>query len=51
MSVCECVCACEYSAHGAPKRVEDSLELELQVLVSHPMWVVGIELISSRRAE
>lgn len=32
------------------KRVLDSLELVLQVVVSHLMWVLGIKLRSSARA-
>lgn len=32
------------------KRVPDLLELELQTVVSHPVWVLGTELRSSVRA-
>lgn len=34
----------------SPERILDSLELELQVEVSHQTWVLGIELRSSGRA-
>ena len=49
--VCVSVCAHKYSAHGASKRALDSLVLDLQVVVRHPMWVVGTEFISSRSAQ
>lgn len=34
-----CVCACR-----GQKRVPGSLDLELEVAVSHLMWMLGIEL-------
>jgi hypothetical protein len=52
--VCICasvwLCVCECSAHGGQKRASDPPELELQVVVSRPLWVLGIELRSSARA-
>jgi hypothetical protein len=38
------------SVCGSQKMVLDFLELELQVVVSHPEWVLGTELRSSARA-
>lgn len=38
------------SAYGSQKRVSDSLELELQEVVGHRLWVLGIELWSARAA-
>ena len=29
------------NAHGGKKRVSDSLELELQMVVNYPVWVLG----------
>lgn len=40
-----------YSTYGVQKRVPDTLELKLQVVVSCLMWVLGIKLRSSERAE
>lgn len=37
-------------AHRGKKRVLDPLTLELQVVVSHSSWVLGIELRSPGRA-
>lgn len=37
MSICMCKC----SAHGDPKRTLAALELELQVIASHPTGVLG----------
>ena len=53
--VCVCMCACVHvyigaDTHRALKRAPDSLELELQVVVSHLMWVLGMESRSSARA-
>ena len=53
--VCVCMCACVHvyigaDAHRALKRAPDSLELELQVVVSHLMWMLGMESGSSARA-
>lgn len=45
--VCMCV-LCE--SHRCQKRVLNPLELEQQV-VSHPGWVLGIELESSKHSE
>lgn len=51
-----CVCVCEemlYRSAGAQrgqKRAVDALELELLVVVSHPTWVLGIELQPSAKA-
>lgn len=36
--------------YGGQKKVSDPLELELQVSLSHPQWVVGTELWSSEKA-
>lgn len=33
------------------KRASDSLELEIQVVVSDPVWVLGVKLRSSGRSE
>lgn len=33
--------------HMYAEEASDPLELELQVTVSHPLWVLGIELWSS----
>lgn len=38
------------SAHRGQKRALDSLELELHVVVSYQMWLLGTELVSSGRA-
>lgn len=43
VSVCVCVC-------DGQKRASDPLELEWQVLVSHPTWVLEPDLSSSGRA-
>lgn len=32
------------SQHGDQNRILDPVELELEVVVSHPMWVLGIKL-------
>lgn len=37
-------------AHRGQKKVVYPLQLELQVAVSHPKWVLGLELGSSARA-
>lgn len=37
-------------AHGGQKRPFDTLELELHVVASYSVWVLGIELEYSRRA-
>ena len=42
-----CVCYMCGIACGIQKRVSDSLKLELQAVVNHPMWVLGLELGSS----
>jgi hypothetical protein len=42
-------CAC--SAHRGQKRVSDLLGLALQVVMSCLMWVLGIKLRSSGRAD
>jgi hypothetical protein len=36
--------------HGDQKRELDPVELELEVVVTHPMWMLGIKLRSSGRA-
>lgn len=38
-----CVCAPEYSICGSQNRALDPLELELQVVMSHPMRIVGTD--------
>lgn len=37
------LCTCEYSAFGVWKRVLDSLDLKLQVVVSCLIWVPELE--------
>lgn len=37
-------------AHGGQKRVSDSLELELQAILSHLTWVLGIKFQSPEKA-
>jgi hypothetical protein len=37
-------------AHRSQKRVSDNLQVELQVVVSHLLWILGTKLRSSRRA-
>lgn len=46
VSVYMCVCKC----HRGPERTSDPLELELQVTVSHLMWVLGTKSLSPGRA-
>jgi hypothetical protein len=52
--VCACVCArvCVHAdASEGQKTLSDPQELELQVVVSHPTWVLGTKLrFSSRTA-
>ena len=43
------VCIHKCSAQGDQKRASDPLELELEVVVSPLMWVLGTELGSSAR--
>lgn len=43
------VCACLHCAHGSQKRMWDTLALELQAAVSHPIWAVGTDLKPSVR--
>lgn len=40
------LCAQGYRCQGKPERARDLQKLELQVVVSHPMWVLRIELES-----
>lgn len=40
----------EVGAHRVQKRIQYPLELELQGVVNHLMWVLGTELWSSERA-
>ena len=44
------VCYICAGARGGLKRVSDSLKLELQVGVSHPVWMLGGKPVSSGRA-
>ena len=50
-----CVCLCVYVHHmyvgvcGSQMKVLDSLKLELQEVVGHPMWVLGTKSRSSAR--
>lgn len=45
-----CMCPmCVPGAHGGQKSVLDSLELELQMVVSHVMWVLRSERRPSGR--
>lgn len=46
-----CVCMACVQLSGGQKDVSDSLELELQEVVSHLTTVLGTELWSSTRAE
>jgi hypothetical protein len=39
-----------FGALGSQKSTSHPVELKLQVAVTHPTWVLGIELRSSRRA-
>lgn len=39
-----------YRCLGSQKRVQGSLKLGLQVVVTRPMWVLEIEIRSSERA-
>jgi hypothetical protein len=50
--VCMCVCVCGrcVGTCGDQKRVLDLLELELQVVMNHPIWVLGTKLGSPGRA-
>lgn len=53
--LCRYVCLCGGYAHlrtvpGDQKRLSGTLELELQEVVSHLVWVLGIELTSYERA-
>ena len=58
MCVCVCVCVCvlvlAYAMYvcvsGGQKSVLDPLELEFQVVMSCPMWMLGTELGFSGRA-
>lgn len=45
--VCLCMVIMCVCAQRSQKRVLDPLELHLQVVVSHTMWVLGTELGSS----
>ena len=50
--MCECVCACTHLSAGAfrGQSMRFSPELELQVVVSHLMWMLGTKLRSSGKA-
>ena len=48
--VCVCVCVCVSCDHQGLKKVLDSLELQVQAVISHLTWAVGAELGSSARA-
>lgn len=43
LCVCLCVCTHVWMFRKSWKRVSDPLKLELQVMESHPKWVLGIE--------
>jgi hypothetical protein len=47
------VCGYVHMTASTPRsqRYQISLELEVQEVVSHPMWVVGIELWSSASSD
>jgi len=49
--VCVCVCVCVYPCVYMPRAGEavDPLCLELQMVVSYPMWVLRIKLWSLER--
>lgn len=44
------VCVCECSAQGGQKRALNPLQQELQIIVSHPVWVLERELRFSGRS-
>ena len=49
--VCMYVCVCMYVGnHGVRKRAMDTLQLELQTVVSCLRWVLGTRLSSSAKA-
>lgn len=41
MHMCVQAYSCKCNTHGGQKKTPDALELELQVAVSHLMWVLG----------
>ena len=41
-----CIC----SAHGVQKRASQPLEMELEMVMSHPIWALGTEPRSSARS-
>lgn len=45
-----CLCYPHVGTLRGQKRVCDALELELQAVVSYPVWVLGTKLESSGRA-
>lgn len=53
--LCICMCVCVDSVHivmhRGQERASDLLELELQVVMSHPTWVQGNKTSFSARAE
>lgn len=59
LSLCVCVCVLCLSVYSIYRwmcllkleRVSDSVELKLELVVSHPMWVLATELQVSTKAE
>lgn len=50
MRVCVCMCGVlSVGAHQSQKRTSDPLELELQLVVNHPTWVLEVKPQSSTR--
>lgn len=45
-----CVCQLHVSTYRTQKRMLDTLQLEVEVVVSYLMWLLGIEPRSSARA-
>lgn len=50
MFICVCLCECVSLVGVGQKRALDALEVELKIVVSHLMWVLGPKLGSSARA-
>lgn len=49
--MCVYVCSLEFDVHRGQKRTLNPLELELETVMSHPVWVLEIKLGSFARAE
>lgn len=48
--MCVCVCPVQVPYEDRETEASDPLELALQMLVSHQVWVLGTETRSSERA-